>query len=120
LGHLVEARGVEPLSEDPPGKASPSAAAALHSLSQASGGGLKALVTCYSHPFTGFDGLVPCSFDTGHPGRRCPGADGYGFTPRLIRKNYCQFVFVQLVDAVAGPRLASRPSGIPVETSTPP
>ena len=79
--YLVEARGVEPLSEDQTAKASPSAVCVLTFPppdSHRRDAGFSSFIK--SHPSQSLNGLVPCIDDAGDLRRRRLRADGHGLS----------------------------------------
>ena len=78
---MVEARGVEPLSEDQSDRSSPSAVYDLRfprPNPHKQGFGFGSFIR--SHPPQSLSGLVPCFYDAGDPRRRRLGADGHGLS----------------------------------------
>ena len=78
---VVEARGVEPLSEDQTAKASPSAVCVLTFPlpdSRRWDAGFSSFIK--SHPSQSLNGLVPCIDDAGYLRRRRLRADGHGLS----------------------------------------
>ena len=78
---MVEARGVEPLSEDQTAKTSPSAVCVLTFPppdSRRRDAGLSSFIN--SHPSQSLNGLVPCIDDAGYLRRRRLRADGHGLS----------------------------------------
>ena len=78
---MVEARGVEPLSEDQTAKASPSAVCVLTFPlpdSRRRDAGFSSFIK--SHPSQSLNGLVPCIDDAGDLRRRRLRADGHGLS----------------------------------------
>ena len=79
--NMVEARGVEPLSEDQTAKASPSAVCVLTFPppdSRRRDAGFSSFIK--SHPSQSLNGLVPCIDDAGYLRRRRLRADGHGLS----------------------------------------
>ena len=79
--NMVEARGVEPLSEDQTAKTSPSAVCVLTFPppdSRRRDAGLSSFIN--SHPSQSLNGLVPCIDDAGDLRRRRLRADGHGLS----------------------------------------
>ena len=78
---MVEARGVEPLSEDQTAKTSPSAVCVLTFPppdSHRRDAGFSSFIK--SHPSQSLNGLVPCIDDAGGLRRRRLRADGHGLS----------------------------------------
>ena len=112
----MEARGVEPLSENPRTQASPSAVCVLTfppAYPRRQGYAFSSFIR--SRRWQSLQRLVPCLNDAGDPRRRKPGADVRG----LGRESYVIVVvssFKFPLSGGSGPPLASLSLRIPVET----
>ena len=112
----MEARGVEPLSENPRPKASPSAVCVLNFPSEGSRRRDRALGSFISADAAqSFAASVPCLYDAGGLRRRRLRVDGSrlgGYSVTVIVRSYCFSRFY----SSSGLLLASFVPAIPVET----
>ena len=119
--HMVEARGVEPLSENPRTRASPSAVCDLTFPlpdSRRQDSGFSSFIK--SRRSQSLERLVPCLNDAGYLRRRKLRADVRGLRPRKLRYRSCQFILVPVVEAVQGCRSLLKSSRSPSKPNTPP
>ena len=113
---VVEARGVEPLSENPRIRCSPSAVCALTfppPRSRRQDRGLSSFIK--SHPGQSLAGLVPRFYDAGDLRRGRLKAGAHGIRPRARNYSNCQLMFKFPLSGGTGPPLADRTLQIPVE-----
>ena len=113
---VVEARGVEPLSENPRIRCSPSAVCALTfppPRSRRQDRGMSSFIK--SHPGQSLAGLVPRFYDAGDLRRGRLKAGAHGIRPRERNYSYCQLMFNFPLIGSSGLPLADRTLQIPVE-----
>ena len=113
---VVEARGVEPLSENPRIRCSPSAVCALTfppPRSRRQDRGMSSFIK--SHPGQSLAGLVPSFYDAGDLRRGRLKAGAHGIRPRERNYSYCQLMFNFPLIGSSGLPLADRTLQIPVE-----
>ena len=113
---MVEARGVEPLSENPRIRCSPSAVCALTfppPRSRRQDRGMSSFIK--SHPGQSLAGLVPRFYDAGDLRRGRLKAGAHGIRPRERNYSYCQLMFNFPLIGSSGLPLADRTLQIPVE-----